>query len=250
MSSRQNLFEGMVCEGTGSEEERMPPEKAKESFRNATRIQESFTSALERRVLMWFAARMPRRIGADHLTCLGFAAMLLAGGSYLLARWHHVGLLLATFFLAVNWFGDSLDGTVARVRGRQRPRYGFYVDHMIDSFGGLFLIGGLAASGYIRWQIAMGMLIGFFLLSIESYLAAYTLGSFRLSFGKFGPTEIRILLAFGNIVLWLNRQASIPGVSWRLFDFGGVVATAGMAIMAVVAAAWHTAQLYKQEKLS
>jgi archaetidylinositol phosphate synthase len=250
MNSRQNLFEVMVREGTGSEEESMPPENAEESFRNATRIQESFTSALERRVLMWFAARMPRRIGPDHLTCLGFAAMLLAGGSYLLARWHPTGLLLATFFLTVNWFGDSLDGTVARVRGRQRPRYGFYVDHMIDSFGGLFLIGGLAASGHIRWQIAMGMLIGFFLLSIESYLAAYTLGSFRLSFAKFGPTEIRILLAFGNIALWVNPQASIPGVSWRLFDFGGIVATVGMAIMAVVAAAWHTAQLYKQEKLS
>ena len=191
------------------------------------------------------------RINADHLTSLGFAAMLLAGGSYVLARWHPVGLLIATFFLALNWFGDSLDGTLARVRGRERPRYGFYVDHMIDSFGGLFLMGGLSASPPIfNWRIAMGMLVAFLLLSIESYLASYTLGTFRLSFAKLGPTEIRILLAFGNIVLWLNRQASIPGVSWRLFDFGGVVATAGMAIMAVVAAAWHTAQLYKQEKLS
>ena len=89
----------------------------------------------------------------------------------------------------------------------------------------------------------------FFLLSIESYLAAYTLGSFRLSFGKFGPTEIRILLGVGNIALWLNPRASIPGFCWRLLDFGGVIATCGMALMVVVAAAWHTVTLYKQETL-
>lgn len=255
MSSKQNLHEFMVCEETDCEvtdrpaERVRPPDQSTDAFKNATRIQESLTSAVERRVLIWLAARMPYRIGPDHLTCIGFAAMLLAGGSYFLARWYPVGLLLATFFLGVNWFGDSLDGTLARVRGRQRPRYGFYVDHMIDSFGGLFLISGLGASGYIRWQIALSMLIAFFLLSIESYLAAYTLGSFRLSFGKFGPTEIRILLGAGNIALWLNSRASIPIISWRLFDFGGVVATIGMAAMVVLAAAWHTATLYKQETL-
>jgi archaetidylinositol phosphate synthase len=256
MSSTQNLCEVMVCERTDCEVTDRPAQKvplrdpSPETFRNATRIQESLTSAVERRVLIWVAARMPYRIGPDHLTCLGFAAMLLAGGSYFLARWYPVGLLLATFFLGVNWFGDSLDGTLARVRGRQRPRYGFYVDHMIDSFGGLFLISGLGASGYIQWQIALSMLIAFFLLSIESYLAAYTLGSFRLSFGKFGPTEIRILLGAGNIALWLNSKASIPIISWRLFDFGGVVATVGMAAMVIIAAAWHAATLYKQETLS
>jgi len=256
MSSNENLFEVLVsegtdCGGTGREGDRVPPpEKAKETFRNATRIQESLTSSVERRALMWLAARMPYRIGPDHLTLVGFAAMLLAGGSYFLARWYPVGLLLATFFLGANWFGDSLDGTLARVRDQQRPRYGFYVDHMIDSFGGLFLISGLCASGYIRWQIALSMLIAFLLLSIESYLAAYTLGSFRLSFGKFGPTEIRILLGVGNIALWLNSKASIPIISWRLFDFGGVLATAGMAVMVIVATALHSAKLYKQETLS
>ena len=247
MSSKESPFEVTACDRTDQEGQTLPSAKGRATFRNAVRIQESLTSGLERKTLLWLASRMPSRIGPDHLTCLGFAAMLLAGGSYLLARWHPLGLLSATFFVTVNWFGDSLDGTVARVRARQRPRYGFYVDHMIDSFGGLFLISGLGASGYVRWQIALSMLIAFFLLSIESYLAAYTLGNFRLSFGKLGPTEIRILLALGNIALWLNPQASIPGVSWRLFDFGGIVATAVMAVMAIVAAAWHTAQLYKQE---
>ena len=144
--------------------------------------------------MLGLAARMPLWVTSDHLTLLGFVAMSLAGASYLLARRHPVGLLLATACLALNWFGDSLDGTLARVRNQQRPRYGFYVDHMVDSFGALFLMTGLATSGYVDWRIAMGMLVTFLLLSIETYLASYTLGIFRLSFAKFGPTEIRILL--------------------------------------------------------
>ena len=249
MSSNQGVLEVDASGGTEQERQAGGGEKAVQGFRDAIRIQESLTSGIEHKALLWLAARIPSPIGPDHLTCLGFAAMLLAGGSYVLARSHPVGLLLATVFLAVNWFGDSLDGTLARVRHRQRPRYGFYVDHMIDSIGGLFLIGGLGASGYIHWQIALGMLIAFLLLSIESYLGAYTLGDFRLSFAKFGPTEIRILLGLGNIVLWLHPQASVFGLSWRLFDFGGSVAIGGMALMLVVAAAWHTAKLYKQETL-
>ena len=224
-----------------------PFEKSASSFENATRIQESWTSGPERTVLLWLAARIPAYINSDHLTLLGFEAMLLAGCSYALARWNAAGLLLATFWLAVNWFGDSLDGTLARVRNCQRPRYGFYVDHMIDSFGALFLMAGLGASNYIDWRIAMSMLGAFLLLSIETYLAAYTLGVFRLSFAKFGPTEIRILLGIGNLVLFFHPQARVPGGSYRLLDFGGVVAALGMAIMVVVAAASHTRTLYRQE---
>ncbi|MGH9683358.1 MAG: CDP-alcohol phosphatidyltransferase family protein [Candidatus Acidiferrales bacterium] len=219
------------------------------SFRNATRIQESVTSKFERVILLWLAARLPSWINSDHLTLLGFVSMLLAGASYAWARWHPAGLLLATLFLALNWFGDSLDGTLARVRNRQRPRYGFYVDHMIDSFGALFLMGGLAISGFIDWRIAMAMLVAFLLLSIETYLATYTIGVFRLSFARFGPTEIRILLGIGNVVLWLRPQAKVPGLSWRLFDFGGLIATIGMAAMLVVASIWHTIVLYRQETL-
>src|SRR6202790_5668473 len=182
-----------------------------QKFKNATRLQNSFTSAPERRALLWLAARLSPSINSDHLTVLGFAAMFLAGCSYAFARWNSWGLLLATLCLALNWFGDSLDGTLARVRNRQRPRYGFYVDHMIDSFGALFLMGGLAASGYIDWRIAMGLLIAFFLLSIESYLASYTLGIFRLSFVKFGPTEIRLLLAIATPTLFFLPAPRIPG---------------------------------------
>ena len=218
-------------------------------FKKATRLQNSFTAASERKALLWLAQRMPASINSDHLTLLGFAAMFLAGCSYALARWTPWGLLLATLFLPLNWFGDSLDGTLARVRNRQRPRYGFYVDHMIDSFGALFLMAGLAASGYIDWRIAMGLLVAFLLLSIESYLASYTLGIFRLSFAKFGPTEIRILLAIANTVLFFIPAARIPGWSHRLLDMGGVIAIVAMTAMAIFAALTHTLSLYRQETL-
>jgi archaetidylinositol phosphate synthase len=218
-------------------------------FKNATRLQNSFSAATERKALLWLAARMPSSINSDHLTVLGFVAMFLAGCSYALARWTPWGLLLATLFLALNWFGDSLDGTLARVRNRQRPRYGFYVDHMIDSFGALFLMGGLAASRYIDWRIAMGLLVAFLLLSIESYLASYTLGIFRLSFAKFGPTEIRLLLGIANAVLFFLPAARIPGWSHRLLDIGGAIAIVAMTAMAIFAGVSHTLSLYRQETL-
>jgi archaetidylinositol phosphate synthase len=224
------------------------PERPAMEFKNATRVQDSVTSVLERRALFWLAAQLPSWVNSDQLTALGFVAMALAGSSYFLARWHPVGLLLATMFLALNWFGDSLDGTLARVRNRQRPRYGFYVDHMIDSFGALFLMAGLGLSGFVDWRIATGMLVAFLLLSIETYLASYTLGVFRLSFAKLGPTEIRILLGLGNFVLWLHPNMRVPGLSWRLFDFAGLVAIPTMGIMVVTVALWHTAELYRQER--
>jgi archaetidylinositol phosphate synthase len=218
-------------------------------FKSATRLQNSFTAAPERKALLWLATHMPPCINSDHLTLLGFVAMFFAGCSYVLARWNPWGLLLATLCLTLNWLGDSLDGTLARVRNRQRPRYGFYVDHMIDSFGALFLMGGLAASGYIDWRIAMGLLVTFLLLSIESYLASYTLGIFRLSFAKFGPTEIRILLGIANTILFFLPTARIPGWSRHLLDVGGAIAIAAMTAMALFAAVSHTLALYRQETL-
>ena len=251
MSQKQPATAPTLRRKTGGEQFNMAlTEKHAMEFKNATRIQESVTSVLERRALLWLAAHLPSWVSSDQLTFLGFVAMFLAGCSYVLAHWHPVGLLLATMFLALNWFGDSLDGTMARVRNRQRPRYGFYVDHMIDSFGALFLMAGLGLSSYVDWRIATGMLIAFLLLSIETYLASYTLGIFRLSFAKLGPTEIRILLGLGNFVLWLHPNMRVPGLSWRLFDFAGLVAIPIMGIMVVTAAGWHIAELYRQETQS
>ena len=218
-------------------------------FASAIRLQQSFTARAERRALAWLAARLPSWINSDHLTLVGFVAMILAGASYALVRTNRAGLILATFFLALNWFGDSLDGTLARLRNRQRPRYGFYVDHMIDTLGGLFLMGGLAISGMVDWRIALGMFVAFLMLSVEVYLAAYTLGTFRLSFAKCGPTEIRILLAIGNTALWLHPNARMFGLSYRVFDAGGVIAMTGMSLMVIVSTILNTVKLYRAESL-
>src|SRR6202166_5037014 len=222
--------EGTPMAAASISERKIPSQKIEKSvpFKDAFRLQESFTAAAERKALVWLAARLPARINSDHLTLLGFIAMFLAGASYAFARTSRAGLILATLFLAVNWFGDSLDGTLARLRNRQRPRYGFYVDHMIDTFGGFFLMGGLAASGFIDWRIALGMFVAFLMLSVQVYLATYTVGTFQLSFAKFGPTEVRILLALGNVALWFHPDARIFGSSFRIFDMGGIIAIVGM----------------------
>src|ERR1700674_5055517 len=144
------------------------------------RIQESWVAGAEKWTLIRLAARTPEWIGPDHLTALGLVAQIGAGICYLLAGSNRYALLGVIACLALNWLGDSLDGTLARVRNRQRPRYGFYVHHMVDSFGALALRGGLPLSGYIHPWIAAGLLVGFLMLSIQSYLATQTLGEFRL----------------------------------------------------------------------
>jgi phosphatidylglycerophosphate synthase len=217
-------------------------------FRNPTRIQESVFAAIEKRLLIWLAERIPSRINSDHLTLLGFAAQLLTGISYALARFDKLWLVAGIAFLALNWFGDSLDGTLARVRNQQRPRYGFYVDHMLDSIGSLALMGGLALSGYMHPAIAISLLVLFLLLSIQSYLATYTLGEFRMSFWSFGPTELRILLAIGNLAV-LRWQTVLHG-RYRLFDFGGVIGIAGMAAMLLFFTVKNIIRLYDEERIA
>jgi archaetidylinositol phosphate synthase len=229
--------------------EAMLADRRQSGFVRALRVHKSLTAEVEKRVLVWMANRTPDTITSDHLTALGFVAQLLAGAAYALAAWHPLALWLVNLFLALNWLGDSLDGTLARVRDQQRPRYGFYVDHMADTFGALALMTGLACSGYVHWQISAGMLTCFYLLSIESYLATYTMGHFHLSHGLFGPTEIRILLAVGNVVLLVHPYADIAGRRFLLFDIGGAVAIAGMAFMAIAATCRHTVVLHREEEL-
>jgi len=220
------------------------------TFSPANRLQQSFAAVAEKKTLIWLALRTPRWINSDHLTILGFASQCLAGVCYALARWNRYMLLLGIVFLALNWLGDSLDGTLARVRNCQRPRYGFYVDHIVDTFAALFLMGGLALSGCIHPAIALGMLIAFLMLSIEAYLATYTLGQFQLSYWKFGPTEIRLLLALGNLCLLRWPTANLMGMHLRLLDIGGVIGIVGMALMLIVSAIQHTRTLYREEKIS
>jgi phosphatidylglycerophosphate synthase len=221
----------------------------KRASQGAIRKQEAFTARVEKSVLLCLAERTPVWINSDHLTLLGFGAQLMAGAGYALARWNRYALLVVIAALVLNWLGDSLDGTLARYRQQQRPRYGFYVDHMVDSLGALALMGGLAVSGLMCPYVAIGLLIGFLLLSVQSYLATYTLGEFRLSFWRFGPTELRILLAIGNIALFFRPIVHIFGKAYRLFDVGGAIGILGMGLMLIVWTIQNTHKLYDQEKI-
>jgi len=214
---------------------------------NARRVQASFLADLEKKALLWVAQRTPSWINSDHLTALGLLGQLSAGSFYAFSRWNKYYLLAVIVCLALNWLGDSLDGTLARVRHQQRPRYGFYVDHMVDSFGAVAMMGGLALSGYMHPGIAIGLLVAFLVLSIQSYLATYTLEEFRLSFWSFGPTELRLLLAVGNLAL-LHWPVVLHG-KYRLFDVGGMIGLIGMSLMLVFFTAKNAYRLYREERI-
>ena len=162
----------------------------------------SILAAAEKRALIWMATRLPRWVNSDHLSGLGLASMAGAGLAFVLAASDPVaGASLVVLCLLLNWFGDSLDGTLARVRDQQRPRYGYYVDHVIDLAGTAMLFAGLAASGYMSPAIAALVVAAFFMVSAETYLATHSRGVFKMAFLGVGPTELRILLAAGALAL-------------------------------------------------
>jgi archaetidylinositol phosphate synthase len=218
-------------------------------FATAQRVNRSLTAEMEKRALLWMAERAPQWVSSDQLTLFGLGAQVAAGICYALARFHRQALLLAIVCLGLNWLGDSLDGTLARVRHHERPRFGFYVDHIVDLLGAVALMCGLGCSGLLHWPVAMAMLVAFLVLSAESYLATYTLACFQLSQGIFGPTEIRILLAVGNLAALRSPFSTVFGHRMLLFDLGGVIAAVAMSAMALTVAVRHTAELFRQEPL-
>lgn len=211
----------------------------------------SLLAAAEKRLLVWIAHRLPLAITADHLTALGAVAIVGVAASFAcapLSRWILLGVPL---FLALNWFGDSLDGTVARVRNQQRPRYGFYVDHVVDIANATMLFGGLAVSGLASPWIASGLLVGYLLLCAESFLATHALGVFRLAFSGFGPTELRILLSVGALVaIWRPVVRPFGLGEQQLFDVGGAIGAIGMLIVFVISAIRNARTLYRAEPLN
>jgi phosphatidylglycerophosphate synthase len=213
----------------------------------ARRVHESLLASIEKRGLIWMARRMPRFINSDHLTALAGISMFGAGLCY----WNgsRPALLAAIGLLAANWFGDSLDGTLARVRHQERPRYGFYVDHVLDVLCILFIFAGLVLGAHMSLAIGAGFLIAYYLLMIEIALATHAVGVFRISFWKFGPTELRILLAVGSLRMMHSDFVSLAGSTYRLFDIGGVVAIIGLIVTFVVSAIVNTRALYAAEPL-
>jgi phosphatidylglycerophosphate synthase len=225
--------------------------KRLEEYQLATHVRQhnSILAAAEKRALIWIAERLPRWINSDHLSALGLAAMAGAGASFVIAGSDPVaGAVLVVLCLLLNWFGDSLDGTVARVRDQQRPRYGYYVDHVIDLTGTALLFAGLALSGYMSPAIATLVVAAYFLVSAETYLATHARGVFNMSFVGVGPTELRILLAAGAIALINNPIIDPFGTgAMRLWDLGGVIGAVGMVVAFVITSARNVRALYGEE---
>jgi phosphatidylglycerophosphate synthase len=194
--------------------------------------------------LIAIAERLPRWVHSDHLTGLAMIAMIAASAGYVLSRWDPRALWIVVVALAVNWFGDSLDGTLARVRKVERPRYGFYVDHVLDIVGTTILFGGLAASPYMSPVVALSLLVVYLLVAGEVFLATSVRGVFRMSFFGIGPTELRILLAIGTIALHTDPHVNL-GEFGRLplFDFSGLVAIAALGVALMVSVTANTISL-------
>lgn len=213
------------------------------------RVQTSLLAAIEKRLLIYMAERMPTAVNSDHLTALGGSAILLAGLCYWAAPGAPQMLIAAIVLLAINWFGDSMDGTLARVRRHERPRYGFYVDHVLDAAGILCLVGGLILGGQMSPGVGVGFLIAYYLLTIEIALATHTVGTFRISYWKVGPTELRILLAIGTLQLLRSPTVTLAGERYLLFDVAGAIAIVALAVTFVVSVIQNTRTLYRREPL-
>jgi phosphatidylglycerophosphate synthase len=212
------------------------------------RINGGWFTALERRALIWMARRLPGWVNSDQLTALGWVSLAAAGSGYWAAQWDRRFLVLSIIALGLNWFGDSLDGTLARVRGHERPRYGFYVDHVLDITGIGLLLTGLAVSPFMSSVVALALLAAYLMVSGEVFLATAVHGRFRMSFLKFGPTELRLVLVAGTVALFFRPVVTLFGFGpFRLFDVGGALAIVGLILALVVSAARNALDLYRAE---
>ena len=200
----------------------------------------------EKRLLIRMAKRLPAWVNSDHLTFIGVAAMLAIGACF----WAGGGALLMVIpLLAVNWFGDSLDGTLARVRKHERPRYGYYVDHVLDAVGFAALFGGLMLGGHMSLVVGLGFLAAYYLVVAEISMATHARGTFKMAFMKVGPTELRIILAAGVLQLMRSDYLTILGNRWLLFDVGGAVAIVGLLVAFAASALRNGIALYREERL-
>ena len=214
-----------------------------------TREHRSLLANAERRLLHAIAHRLPAWVTSDQLTLLGLSSMVAAGLAFatLQVSWLNVAAFILA--LAANWFGDSLDGTLARVRCQPRPRYGYYGDHVIDLFGTAVLVGGMAASGLMTAPVALALLAAYFLVSAETFLATHTVHVFRLSFAAIGPTELRILLAIGAVAVFFHPFSDLGGKQYLLLDVSGVIAAVGLVAVFLFSSVRNTRALYHAEPL-
>lgn len=200
------------------------------------RVHVSLTARVERVLLIWLADRMPRAVSSDVLTLLGVVGAALCFVGYWQSDSGTIYLWLAVIGLALNWFGDSLDGTLARQRKRERPKYGFFLDHMTDTFAmGLIAI-GIGLSPYVQLTTAMAALLGYYALVILSMATSIATGVFKVSFNGVGPTEVRLFIALCTIagIFLPTPRFAFAGTVLTIYDGLMVVATGLMVVMTVI----------------
>ena len=190
-------------------------------IRNHKRILNTFTGYQEKRLLVWLAERLPNWVMPDTLTIVGVIGAFVVFGGYALCNLHPAYLWLATLGFVINWFGDSLDGTLARVRKIERPVYGFYVDHATDAFVEILIFLGVGVSPFVQFELACLALIGYFLLSVLVYVRTCVRGEFTISYGKLGPTEARLIAISANTLVYFmgNPSWKVLSVSMTVYDW-------------------------------
>ena len=192
------------------------------------RIIQTLTAPIEKRILLWLAARTPRKITPDILTIIGFSAAILISASYVLSRIYPVFLWVACAGFIINWYGDSMDGTLARYRKIERPRYGYFLDHSIDAICITIIMTGLGFSGYVQMELALAAVIGYLMLTLYTTLVNFTSNEFQISYAYLGPTEIRILVIMASIGIFYNGSRLI-----RL-PFGNYTILEGLVIILTI----------------
>ncbi len=187
---------------------------------NHTRVNNSFIGIQEKKLLLWLSVRTPARVTPDVLTLIGLLASVLIFASYALTYIDTRYLWLANLGFIIQWYGDSMDGTLARYRKIERPRYGFFVDHIIDSISEVLIFIGLGLSPFLRFDLALLALISYLLATIYVYLTTYVNGVFRLSYSGIGPTEMRLIAISANTIVFFsgNPMVTLPWFSLTLFD--------------------------------
>jgi phosphatidylglycerophosphate synthase len=205
------------------------PEHRLTSPEPITRIQQNILAVQERRLLNWICPRLPTWVTPDMLTSLALVAAVVIFAGYALSGFDHNWLWASVVGYLLHWFGDSLDGSLARFRQIERPRYGYFVDHSADVLGALFILGGLGATPYVRLDIALIALAGYYMLAAHAFLAARVVGELKLSYVAAGPTELRVILIGLTVAMYAFGDSN-----WRLGPLGPFdlfIGTAGSVLI-------------------
>ncbi|MFN2224416.1 MAG: CDP-alcohol phosphatidyltransferase family protein [Chloroflexota bacterium] len=207
------------------------------------RVNDILLGPLERPALQWFAAHMPGWVTPDTLTLIGIFGSVVILAGYALTEVSSAFVWLASLGFFINWFGDSLDGTLARYRKIERPKYGFFVDHTVDAFSYLLVFGGLGLSIYVSFTVALLALVGYLMMSVLVYVDTFVTGRFKISYGRFGPTEIRALAVLMNVVFFIVGVPTIklPYGSAPVYDLA-VLAIAAILVLIFMWSTFRRAQ--------